>query len=121
MTPQTENAKQPKPTLPPEPEYKAQTRLSVVMFAGSIMFGTEMDSASVWVPGSKGQAPSNAVDSIELAWLNSRGEVISDYPQSDTPHGLVIRKRVHDLNTGRRVIRQTFVPWARVRSISYSD
>ncbi len=100
-------------------EYKPQTRLSVVMFDRSVMFGAEIDSASVWVPGSKGQAPSNAVDSIELAWLDGQGNVGTGH---GTPSdGLVMRKRVHDLTNGRRIVRQAFVPWSNIRSIIYGE
>ena len=63
MTPQTEAA----PAKQKEPQYVPQNRLSVVYFDRSVMFGTEMESASVWVPGSSGSAPSNSVGLFDSA------------------------------------------------------
>lgn len=105
-----------------EPEYKPMTKLSAVHFDRSVMFGSEMESASVWKPGSQGAAPSNSVDEIVPVCVDAAGGLVGinekSARQSD---GIALRKRVHDLNTGRRIVRQTFVPWVNVRSISYGE
>jgi hypothetical protein len=33
----------------------------------------------------------------------------------------VLRSKVHDLHSGKRIVRQVFVPWSNVKSIGYSE
>jgi hypothetical protein len=105
----------------PEPTYAPQTKLAVVYFKESVTFGTEMQSASVPVRLKSGdlQRGSNTVDSIEVAGLNTDGSIFIDaeFP----PAGLVLRSKVHDLHSGKRIVRQVFVPWSNVKSIGYSE
>lgn len=119
MTPQAETtAKQPKP-----PAEVPNRRLSVVYFTSSVVIcGVEMDSASVPMPSNiiGGHRPGNSVDSIALAWLERDGSVIEDTKGVSGPSdGLVFRKRTHDNVRNVRVGAQTFVPWSRVRCVTY--
>jgi hypothetical protein len=103
-------------------EYKPHTKLTAVHFDRSVMFGSEMESASVWKPGSLGAAPSNSVDEIYPVCLDASGGVVNPNEKSARQtDGIVLRKRVHDLTTRQRVIKQTFVPWSNVRSVSYGE
>jgi hypothetical protein len=108
-----------KPT--PEPTYAPQTKLAVVYFRESVTFGTEMQSASVPVRLKSGdlQRGSNTVDSIEIGYLGKDGSIAADNPSPSD--GLVLRSKVHDLHSGKRIVRQVFVPWSNVKSIGYSE
>lgn len=105
-----------------ELDYKPMTKLAAVHFDRSVMFTSEMESASIWKPGSSGAAPSNSVDDIFPALVGPNGDISLASDKTSRPtDGIVLRKRIHDLNTGRRIIKQTFVPWANIRSISYGE
>lgn len=93
-----------------EPKYATQTRLGVLYFHGSVMFGTEMSSAAV------GNNGSNTVDSIVPGRLADDGTIVLG---SEGAQGLVLRKKRHDLATGKRMLAQTLVPWANIKSIGY--
>lgn len=117
MTPQVDT-KSMKPTAPPVEDAPVFRKVSVVYFRESVMFGSELHSASVTA---KGQTPnSNAVDTIRLAWLNADGE-IDGAPQGRTADGLALAKRVHNLHNGKRYTMQSFVPWSNVRSLTYGE
>lgn len=121
MNPQTESIKAKPPAPVPADEFKPQTRLAVVYFDRSVMFGSEMESASVPSANDikRGNRGSNSVDSITLAWLNADGSV-SD-AGAGAADGLALRTAKHDLNTGKKRIMQSFVPWSNVRSVSYGE
>lgn len=105
-----------------EQDHKPLTKLAAVYFNRSVMFQTEMESASVWKPGSQSAAPSNSVDDILPALMDPMGGILLMNEKTNRPtDGIVLRKRVHDLTTRQRVIKQTFVPWSNVRSVSYGE
>ncbi len=105
---------------PQEPKYVPQTKLAVVYFRESVTFGGELNSASVPMKvGPNIQRGSNTVDEIFVAGLNNDGSIFvdSEFPSS----GLVLRSKVHDAHSGKRIIRQVFVPWSNVKSIGYAE
>lgn len=101
-----------KPAESAEPKYSPQTKLAVVYFHGSVMFGSEMNSAAVSKVGS------NSVDSIVPGRLGEDGGCILG---SEGAQGLVLRKRIHNLHTGARQLAQTLVPWANIKSVGYGE
>lgn len=112
MTPQTENS-----TKPVAEKYAPQTKLAIAYFHLSVMFaGSEMNSASVRIEGQA--AGSNCVDSIRPATLMPDGSarVIAE---GEPALGLLLIKKCHDLHSGKRVQRQTFVPFANVKGCDY--
>lgn len=101
-----------KPEKSAEPKWVPKTKLAVLYFHGSVMFGTELSSAAV------GNAGSNCVDEILPGRLADDGRVILG---SEGAQGLVLRKRRHDLHNGKRWLDQTLVPWANIKTIGYGE
>ncbi len=96
------------------PKYAPQTKLSVVHFHGSVMFGTEMLSASVAKTGG------NCVDLILPGIMLADG-TLGAVPDGQRGDGLILRKKIHDLHNGSRKLAQTLVPWANIKSVGYSE
>lgn len=115
-TPQTQQPEKSK-----EPTYAPQTKLAVVYFRESVTFGGELQSASVpRVINGSVQRGSNSVDEIRAAWVDDDGALF--FANADRgPDGLALRSKVHDQHSGKRIVRQTFVPWSNVRSIGYME
>lgn len=108
----------PKAVSPAEPVYAPCLNLSVVFFVNSVMLQGEIHSASITPKGAS--ATSNAVDSIVPANVLPDGRC-EPAAASERGHGLLLSKKVHNLNTGKRQVVRTFVPWHNVRSISYAE
>ena len=95
-----------------DPKWAPKTKIFVAYFSGSVMFGTEMSSAAV------GNNGSNCVDSILPGRMADDGSLVTG---SDKAQGLVLRKKRHDLHSGKRSLDQCLVPWSNIKGIGYSE
>lgn len=93
-----------------ELKYKPHTRLTAAFFVNSVVFDGEKQSVSVGL----------TVDSIQPARLEGDGQAVA-VAANQRADGLLLKRKVHNLNTHARVVSQTFVPFANVRSLQYGD
>lgn len=101
-----------------EPKYAPQTKLSVVYFNESVSFGgVEMNSASVGLTSA-----SNSVDSIVPGWLAGDGSILVGHEgDAEGARGMVLRKKRHNLHTGKRTLDQTLVPWSNIKNVGFGE
>lgn len=113
MTPQPQTE-----TTKPPPKPIEYTRISVVYFHGSVnICGEERDSAALWLPSNaQAHKPGNVVDGIQPVALLSDGTYDCT---GKVATGYLFRKKRPDPRSGKLVIEQSFVPLARVRSVTY--
>lgn len=93
-----------------EPEFKPLTRLNTAYFVDSVSFGGDVLSVSI----------GRNVDVIAPARLERDGTIVF-VEANQRADGILLRRRHHDLNTHARVMQQTFVPWANIRSLAYGE
>lgn len=96
-------------------QYTPHRKLSVVYFHGSVMFGSEMNSAAVSSTGG------NSVDSILPGVIQHDGTARVATAEDKHTDGLLMRKKRHELHTNKRVLAQTLVPWANIKSVGYGE
>ena len=95
-----------------EPKYAPRTKLAVLYFRESVMFGTELSSAAISKTGG------NSVDSILPGRLADDGSLVLG---GEGATGFVLRKKRHDLHNNTRSLDQAFVPFSNVKSVGFSE
>jgi hypothetical protein len=91
-------------------EFRPCTRLVSATFVHSVAFGGESQSVQI----------GRNVDSLVPGILSADGSAVG-IEKGQRADGIILRQRYYDRVTGRRMIRQDFVPWANIRSLSYGE